>query len=295
MVTESFSPSPTLTDFSAGALGRADRLAQRFLAPIVQVPTLIGRYKKWNCHMRNSVANIKRSLRGHAVQVERDALTETYECSISGLDYPIDRVVGKDLEWLAEDAVALLADIEADNTALEVIDLAVQAAGAGSAMTWGAGDDPISLLDEQIRTLMKAAASPGCGVAFGPEAWAIFKNHAAVRDRVGAPNWDQFPGLLQANAEYHEITALRAVNQAPDDTLDFAFPTASVMIFARVPNPTRRDPSFMKTFRLTQKAFPPAQIVPLSDGRRLLVRQDWAQDVRVTNPLGVARFNISTS
>ena len=66
----------------------------------------------------------------------------------------------------------------------------------------------------------------------------------------------------------------------------------SVLIFARKANPTRRDPSFMKTFRLMNKFMVPGSYVR-EDGRAEVAKFDWSEDVRVTNSAAVVRLNIS--
>ena len=65
-----------------------------------------------------------------------------------------------------------------------------------------------------------------------------------------------------------------------------------VLIFARKSNPTRRDPSFMKTFRLMNKWMVPGSYVR-DDGRVEVAKFDWSEDVQVTNAAVAVRLNIS--
>ena len=68
----------------------------------------------------------------------------------------------------------------------------------------------------------------------------------------------------------------------------------SVLVFARRPNPTRRDPSFMKTFRLMGKYMVPSSYMR-DDGRVEVAKFDWSEDVRVTNSAAVVRLNPSSA
>jgi hypothetical protein len=67
---------------------------------------------------------------------------------------------------------------------------------------------------------------------------------------------------------------------------------AAVLVFARRSNPTRRDPSFMKTFRLAGQYMVPGSYVR-EDGRVEVAKFDWSEDVKVTNALAAVRLNIS--
>jgi hypothetical protein len=69
---------------------------------------------------------------------------------------------------------------------------------------------------------------------------------------------------------------------------------AAVLVFARKANPTRRDPSFMKTFRLMNRYMVPGSYVR-EDGRAEVAKFDWSEDVQVTNAAAGIRLNIATS
>ena len=76
-------------------------------------------------------------------------------------------------------------------------------------------------------------------------------------------------------------------------SMSFVLDTA-VLIFARKPNPTRRDPSFMKTFRLMDKYMVPGSYLR-DDGRVEVAKFDWSEDVKVVNSAVASRLNISAS
>jgi hypothetical protein len=64
-----------------------------------------------------------------------------------------------------------------------------------------------------------------------------------------------------------------------------------VLVFARKDAPTRRDPSFMKTFRLMNKFMVPGSYMR-DDGRVEVAKFDWSEDVQVTNAACV-RLNVA--
>jgi hypothetical protein len=84
-------------------------------------------------------------------------------------------------------------------------------------------------------------------------------------------------------------------NAAPGVAEDVKFLLdTTVLVFARRPNPTRRDPSFMKSFRLMGKYMVPSSYMR-DDGRVEVAKFDWSEDVRVTNSAAVKRLNVSAT
>lgn len=59
---------------------------------------------------------------------------------------------------------------------------------------------------------------------------------------------------------------------------------ANCVVFARKQNPTRRDPSFMKTFR-RRGAWMAPRVYSRDDGRVEVAALDWSEDVQVTNSI----------
>ena len=141
----------------------------------------------------------------------------------------------------------------------------------------------------------------GVGVLFGTSAWKIFKNSAAVRGRMIAggskeslavPSESTARNLLIGNPDVR--TSYMVYDDAPEgkaEDVKFLLDTA-ILIFARRANPTRRDPSFMKTFRLAGQYMVPGSYLR-EDGRVEVAKFDWSEDVRVTNASAAVRLNIS--
>jgi hypothetical protein len=149
----------------------------------------------------------------------------------------------------------------------------------------------------------------GVGVLFGATAWKVFKNQDKVRGRFVVGNGSgknsgnlglavpteqsatqMFIGTPEVRTSYMIYdTAPEGKAEAISFLLD-----ATVLIFARKEAPTRRDPSFMKTFRLMNKFMVPGSYMR-DDGRVEVAKFDWSEDVKVTNSAAAVRLNIAAS
>jgi hypothetical protein len=67
---------------------------------------------------------------------------------------------------------------------------------------------------------------------------------------------------------------------------------STVLVFARKEAPSRRDPSFMKTFRLMNRFMVPGSYMR-DDGRVEVAKFDWSEDVKVTNSAACVRLNVA--
>jgi hypothetical protein len=305
------SASPTLKEFAQGAAQAAIMPVADFLAPTIEVPTSVGRYKKYTEKNRFRIPNTLRSIGGRATELRFDAQDETYNCEPHALDYPVDnleKLESEDLENALREGAVAVAEVAALAHEKAVIDAALTAAGAGDGKTWDSSADPVADIDAAILDVIKAAkygSLMGVGVLFGASAWVLFKNAAAVRGRFVVGN-GKAGGSLAVPTEAvagnlfvgtPEIrTSYMVYDDAPvgvDESIKFVLDT-SVLVFARRQAPTRRDPSFMKTFRLMGKYMVPSSYMR-DDGRVEVAKFDWSEDIRVTNAAAVKRLVVSAS
>jgi hypothetical protein len=305
------SASPVLREFAQGAAQSAIMPVADFLAPTIEVPTSVGRYKKYTEKDRFRIPNTLRSIGGRATELRFEVSDETYNCEPHALDYPVDnleKLESEDLENALREGAVAVAEVAALSHEKSVIDAAMTAAGAGAAKVWGASADPVADIDTAILDVIKAAkygSLMGVGVLFGASAWCLFKNQEKVRGRFVVGNGGKggslavptegsaghlFVGTPEVRASYM-VYDCAAPGVAED--VKFLLDT-SVLVFARRPNPTRRDPSFMKTFRLMGKYMVPSSYMR-DDGRVEVAKFDWSEDVRVTNSAAVKRLNISAT
>jgi hypothetical protein len=305
---QSISASPTLKEFAQGAAQESIMPVADFLAPTVPVPTSTGRFKKYTEKNRFRIPNTLRTLGGRATELRFEATDATFNCEPHALDYPVDNLEQLEAEGLEdtlrEGAVAV-SEVAALAHEQTVIAKALEAVGAGTSKTWNASADPVKDIDEQIMAVTKKCgygSLMGVGVLYGATAWSIFKNAAGVRNRflignsksggLAVATEDMAGQLFLGNPEVK--TSYMVYDVAPegkDADLQFLLDN-TVLIFARKTNPTRRDPSFMKTFRLMNKWMVPGSYVR-DDGRVEVAKFDWSEDVQVTNAAVAVRLNIS--
>jgi len=307
------SSSPVLREFAQGAAQSAIMPVADFLAPTIEVPTSVGRYKRYTEKDRFRIPNTLRTIGGRATELRFEVTDEIYNCEPHALDYPVDqleRLESQDLENALREGAVAVAEVAALAHEKSVIDAALAAAGAGTGTTWGAAADPVAEIDAAILGVVKAAkygSLMGVGVLFGASAWVRFKNADKVRGRfvVGRSVGGKGEGVVCPT----EATATNLFVGAPEvrtsymvyddsapglaDNVKFLLDD-TVLIFARRPNPTRRDPSFMKTFRLMGKYMVPSSYLR-DDGRVEVAKFDWSEDIRITNGAAVVRLNVSAA
>jgi hypothetical protein len=287
-----------------------------FLVPVVDVPTSVGKYKVYTEKSRFRLPDTRRALGGRATTVAFDATDATYNCEAHALDYPVDnleRLEAGQLEDALKEGAVAVSEIAALSHEKTVIDAAMTAAGAGTGKVWQPGsactNDPVSDIDEAVLAVIKACrygSLMGVGVLFGATAWKLFKNAYNVRGKfvVGAggkgavglavPTEELASGLFlgtpQVKTSYMVYdAAAEGVTDSPTFVLDGA-----VLVFARKEQPSRRDPSFMKTFRLMGQWMVPGSY-SRDDGRVEVAKFDWSEDVVVTNSSAVVRLNPTAS
>lgn len=297
----------TIKEYAQGAAQEAIAPVADFLAPSVEVASDVGYFKRYDSKSRFVIPDTKRAIHGRATELGFDASDATFNCKPHALDVPVDK-----LEQDAEEAagVAILqeaADLGAEVGGLShektVIDLAVATLTGGiAAIDFAADKDVIDQLDQKIIALIKAAGYGSLlnvGLLMGPTFVRRLKNHASIRGRftVGKkdivnPTLDDVLSLLITKPEakmsslvYDSAPAGKA--QAIDFVLD-----DKLILFLRKAAPTRRDPSFMKTFR-RRGAWMAPRMYQRDDGRVEVAALDWSEDVQVTNSAAANLLSIS--
>jgi hypothetical protein len=147
----------------------------------------------------------------------------------------------------------------------------------------------------------------GVGVLFGATAWKVFKNQEKVRGRfvvgkgsgrgglgLSVPTEDSAGQMFIGSPEVRTSYMIYdGADAGLEEDIQFLL-DGSILIFARKEAPTRRDPSFMKTFRLMNKFMVPGSY-SRDDGRVEVAKFDWSEDVKVTNSAACIRLNVATS
>lgn len=294
----------TVREYAQGAAQDATSPVADFLAPAVEVTNPVGYYKEYDDKNRFVVPDTKRALGGPAAQLGWDKSDKTYNCTPHALDVPVDIAEG-DAEESMEHALQEASDMGAEVGGLshekEVVDLAVKVTTPGvENVDFAAAQDPIDQLDELIIDVVKNAnygSQMGIKLLFGPTYARRLKNHPLVRGRFPgaakvAPSIDEIVSLFLMKPQVRISTMVYdAAPQGKAKSLSFLLDD-KLLIFASRDNPTRRDPSFMKTFRLRNRWMQPG-IYQSADGRQEVAKLDWSVDPRVTNSVAAQLCGIT--
>jgi hypothetical protein len=222
----------------------------------------------------------------------------------------LEQLEAEGLENILREGATAVAEVGALAHEKSVIDAGLAAVGAGTDKTWNAAADPIADVDDAILSVIKAAkygSLMGVGVLFGATAWKIFKNQDKVRGRfvvgtgggksnlgLAVPTEQSASQMFIGSPDVRTSYMIYDVNpEGKAESISFLLDTA-VLIFARKDAPSRRDPSFMKTFRLMNRFMVPGSYMR-DDGRVEVAKFDWSEDVKVTNSAACVRYNVATA
>jgi len=222
----------------------------------------------------------------------------------------LEQLEAAGLENMLREGATAVAEVAALSHEKTVIDAALAAVGAGTGKTWNDAADPISDVDDAILAVIKAAkygSLMGVGILFGATAWKIFKNQAKVRGRfvvgngggkaslgLAVPTEDSASQMFVGTPDVR--TSYMIYDAAPEgkaENVNFLL-DSTILVFARKQAPSRRDPSFMKTFRLMNQFMVPGSYTR-DDGRVEVAKFDWSEDVKVVNSAACVRLNVAAA
>jgi hypothetical protein len=303
---DSISPNPVMREYAQGAAQSAILPVADFIAPPVEVATSVGQYKSYTEKNRFHIPDTARAIGGPATQLSFEASDLTYNCKPHALDFPVDNLEAIEtaqLENMLMEGARAVAEVAALSHEKTVVDAALAAAGAGTDLTLGT-DDLVDGLDDQLLAMAKVAkygSIMNIGIVFGATAFKSWKNDVSVKNRYNggirgnqrmiSPGIDDVSGLLVGNPDARvTYTVYDANGPGEADSINFVLDN-SILVFARNPSPSRRDPSFMKTFRLAGQWMVPGSYMS-PDGRVEFAKYDWSEDVKVTNSAAVSRINL---
>jgi hypothetical protein len=297
-----------LKEYAQGRARDAVSKIAQFIAPSVEVSSATGRFKIYDAKNRFRIPQTDRAVGGPAVQLTFGRSDGTYNCTPNALDAPVDVEASSDEDASAElkDAADEIAGIAALAHEKKVIDTAVGGLAAIS-QAWAGDFDPKAFMDAKIAALIKASGFGGSlavRIVFGASAWLTWMNHPNIRRNIivaggkgGAvglalPTVANSSEMLFGNPDIQTcMTAHDAA--AVGAAADFQFLLdKQVLIFLASDRPSRRDPSFMKTFRLRGKWMQPG-IYQTADMRGEVAKMDWSEDVQVTNSAAATLITVT--
>jgi hypothetical protein len=311
------SASPEILEYAQGAAQDNTNPVADFLAPTVAVSNPVGKFKKYDQKNRFKIPNTIRANTARAVEIGWTASDATYNCKANAIDSPLDIMEiaamgsmnadeqGVIMEDAMKEASLMVAEVGGLAHEANVISAAtnvLQAAGGAQYLTptWTKDVDIVDQIDAQVLNVLKAArygSLIGIRILFGASIMRYFKNHPLVRNRYivgGAQARGPAVAPLAALDEkaigslFIGVPELRVSYMVQDTaeeglaaSINFLLDNA-IIVFAAKNTPTRRDPSFMKTFRLAGKWMVPGSY--LRDDQRVEVAKfDWSEDIQVTN------------
>lgn len=303
--------SPLLTQFAITASQKAVRPVGNFISPLCEVPDMNFRYKVYTDKHRYKVPNTRRPAGSPATVLGFSADDVSAILEPNALDFPIPNAGAlseESLSYSIMEAQSILADASALALEQEILNIAI--AGAAAASGTAASDftsssvDPISVLDDAILTVTKAAKNGAAvKVLFGTTKFKQFRNNSNVRSRfiigkgaagsaVIAPNINDVGSLLMTNPEVQlSMMVVDTAAAGLSESISFLLDT-QVIVFASNSTPNRMDPSFMKTFARMGGFFQPGQYVS-TDQRDEVLKMDWFTLPKITNTAAV--IGITTS
>jgi hypothetical protein len=289
------SQDPRVQGYSQGKAQDATAPVAGFIAPDVEVGSHSFRYWVYDSKNRFRIPATKRAMGGPGAQIRPSGTEVRTQLEAHALDQPLD-----DLEIDEGEGMDLLKEAADENAAIgalshekEVVDLAINNAGdMANYGDWANPEvDPAVELNKTILEVLKAApfgSMMEVGILFGPNALLTMfanKNTKAYFQGVNvlAPSEENVKRLLIAQ-NLQIRTSFMVMDTAPAgkaQALEFMFDN-KVLVFARMSAPSKRDPSFMKTFRRRGKWMVPST-TRLPDDRGELVKFDWYGKPVLTN------------
>jgi hypothetical protein len=297
--------NPTLTNYAQGLSQDLASATANFLAPIVEVPAGLGRYKQFDDKNAFQIYNTERALGGPATRIQFSATDPTFDCRPQALEVGID-----DAEYdaagdgnsgrLEESRVRTLvtsATLAHEDKVIQVAKTITPVSGKG---VWSnAANDPVAEIDEQIEVIATACGMLPNRLVIGLGAWRVVRNHAKVINRmpanaaVGVAVQQFATMLMNPNIEIR-------VGVLSKDTTKFGAAKnatniigAELFLFIGQDQPSEFDPTFMKTF-MTRSGGVDAVRTYRDEGSRSTVHAvDWSEDLKITGNAAVRRLSIS--
>lgn len=286
---------PLILEYAQGRAREATGEIADFIAPTVNTSVHSGKYTEYGKDNRFKIPETLRALGGNATQLAFQRTDKEFNCAPHALDVPLDDIEieeseGENLLMEAADEAASLGGMAHEKT---VIDLAVANAGAATA-GYGAWsnpeNDPVAEINNTIIDILLAAGGGSMmeiGIVIDPRSVLTFFSNKKVKGYFPGKT-EIAPTLANMQALFIGRTAAKVSFLASDTAAagiaaNMAFVlSARCLVFARNGNPTRRDPSFMKTFRVRNRWMRPGSYRK-QDDRGEVVKMDWSMDIKVTN------------
>ena len=300
------SSNPTLTNFAQGLAQDLTSALAEFLAPTCEVPSTIGRYKKFDDKNAFQVYNTARALGGRATRIEFETTDPTYNCQPQALEVPVDDAErdaadADDPVRLDESKIKTLVTSTALSHEVTVVEKTVGGvpAEAGLGVWSDPNVDPVAELDGIIEKISTETGMMPNRIAMGIGAWRAFRQHPKVIARqpgatlIGLSTSQASAMLLNPAVEIRVGILSRDTTKFGKAAAKVNIVGARLLVFIASQNPTQYDPSFAKTFMGRRGGITAVRTYREEGARSDIHAVDWSEDVQITGALCGKRVDIS--
>lgn len=300
------SSNPTLTNYAQGLAQDLSSALAEFLAPTVEVPSTIGRYKKFDDKNAFQVYTTARALGGRASRIEFETTDPTYNCQPQALEVPVDDAErdaadADDPVRLDESKIKTLISSTTLSHEAAVVDKTISAvpAEAGLGVWSNPNVDPIAELDGLIEKISTDTGMMPNRIAMGIGAWRAFRSHPKVIARqpgatlIGLSTAQASAMLLNPGVEIRVGVLSRDTTKFGTGANKQNIVGARLLIFLASVSPTQYDPSFAKTFTGRRGGITAVRTYREEGARSDIHAVDWSEDIQVTGVLCGKRVDIS--
>ena len=297
--------NPTLTNYAQGLSQDLASATATFLAPIVEVPAGLGRYKQFDDKNAFQIYSTERALGGPATRIQFNATDPSFDCRPQALEVGID-----DAEYdaagdsgagrMEESRVRTLVTSATLAHEDKVIQVAKTISAVAARGNWSnATIDPVTELDEQIEAIANACGMLPNRIVFGLGAWRVARNNPKVINRmpanaaVGVALQQFATMLLNPNIEIRVGVLAKDLSKFGASKNAANIIGAEVFLFVGQETPSEYDPSFMKTFMTRSGGVDAVRSYRDESARSTIQAVDWSEDVKITGTAAVRRLTIS--
>ena len=297
--------NPTLTQYAQGLAQDIGSATANFLAPIVEVPAGLGRYKQFDEKNAFQLYNTERALGGSATRIQFNATDPTFDCRPQALEVAIDDAEydaagGENMSRLEESRIRTLLSAAVLAHEDKVFQYAKTITAVASRGVWSnATNDPIAEIDEQIEAIATSCGQLPNRMVIGLGAWRVLRNHTKVIGRLPANaavgiSLQQFATMLMNPSLEIRVgilgkdTAKFGANKNAINIIG-----AEVFVFIGQDDPSSYDPSFMKTFLTQGGGVDAVRTYRDESARGTIHAVDWSEDIKITGTSCVRRLTIT--
>lgn len=306
-----------LTSYISGAFSTAAAAEINFLAPTVPVSELIVNVASYDTTAPFRVPDTRRAMNANAVQLEFGGSSSDVNLDVHGADAPIDLIYGDGGQ--ARSDGSLLIDLQSAGMMAATACatgrfqrvLAAASTAAGSAEGINVGDaaiDVVDLIDEQIQNVILACGGAAnlveIRLLWGMTALRLARKHASVKNRVSGGATKTAPANVTAET-FNQMTIIPTTGRVSTSVVESSKPGAAssraflmtnrLYVFAASAVPTKNDPSALKLLQKGNDPVNPSGFYLSPDGRKEVVKFDWAEKVHAGNSGAIVAIDFTNT